>query len=306
MEDAFETGQLLDSEKQLKKRARALYEQFYKEGKQKEVIRATEIVRELGELFPEVRKSYRNLLKLCDFLKPFHEQAKFVFALEQKRAEETGDRKALRALEYLKKNVNKPMSNSQKRGVGILKMLRDKVFTGTLAKDGGAKAYWVYASCGDRPLSDESWQGRFTVMDFRSGLEAMYGPTVAGDKEGRQVRRTLKALGIRPAEDQRGRKWKEPLPQKQEPKRPRGRRAAEPEIVRTGKLDDVLHANLDHRVNTRGYVLKKEYGKLNAGNTSYGGLSSFVRSARKELAAIDREIAKLELLRGGRRGKFVY
>jgi hypothetical protein len=92
-----------------------------------------------------VRKSYRNLLKLCDFLKPFHEQAKFVFALEQKRAEETGDTKATRALQSLKKTVNKPMNNGQKRVLGILEMLRDKVFTATAAKDGGAMAYWVYA-----------------------------------------------------------------------------------------------------------------------------------------------------------------
>jgi hypothetical protein len=60
-------------------------------------------------------------------------------------------------------------------------------------------------------------------MDFRSGLEAMYGPRVAGDKEGKQVRRTLKALGIRPDKDKAGRKWKPPFLKKQKPKRPVGR-----------------------------------------------------------------------------------
>jgi hypothetical protein len=76
--------------------------------------------------------------------------------------------------------------------------------------------------------------------------------------------------------------------------------------MRTGKPDDVQRANLDHRVNTTGYVLKKEYGKLNSGNTSYGCLSSCLKSAGKELAAIDREIAKIKLLRGWRKGKYVY
>jgi len=117
------------------------------------------------------------------------------------------------------------MSNSQKREFGILKMLRDSVFAGTAAKGGGAKAYWIAGSCGYWLLSDESWQERFTVMGFRSRLEAMYGPRVAGDKEKKEVRRTLKALGIRPAKDRVGRKWKEPLPAaaKQNPKRPVGR-----------------------------------------------------------------------------------
>jgi hypothetical protein len=297
MEDAFETGQLLLSEKQLKKRARALYEQFYKEGKQKEVIRTAEIVRELGEHFPEVRKSYRNLLKVCDFLKQFHEQAKFVFALEQKRAEETGDTKATRALQSLKKTVNKPMNNGQKRVLGILEMLRDKVVKGTAAKDGGATAsYRVYASCGDRPLSDEVWQGRLTVKEMYSHLLANYGPRVAGDKDGKEIRRTMRRLGIRPAEDERGRKWKPPLPKKQEPKRPRGRTRAKPEIksMSLEAIQAMLAKTAKHGDGLRNQQIYK------------AGDESGLKWARKVLKSIDREIAQLVQRRGGRRGKFVY
>ena len=65
-------------------------------------------------------------------------------------------------------------------------------------------------------------------------------------------------LGICPARRiSRGRKWKPPYPKKQKPKRPRGRPTAKPDVVRTRNPDDVQRANLDHRVNTTGHVLKK-------------------------------------------------
>ena len=309
---AVQARQLPDRIRQRKKKAIALYRQFCKEGKEKQAIQAAELLRKSNEFLQEVEAHFRKVggIKRVEAVRnqwqEFCDSAKLAFDIEQRQAEKTRDTKALEGLRYLKKTANRGMNNGQKRVFGILKMLRDKTSKAAGFKDGSIGFYTEGALGGDRLLSDEFWQGRFTVMEFRSGLEDMYAPRVAGDKEGKKVRRTLKGLGIQPAEDQVGRKWKGPNLAKQEPKR-RGRQGARPpEIVRTGKIDDVLRADSGHRVNTRGHVLKKEYGKFNAGNTSYGGLSSWVTSARKDLAAIDREILKLTLLRGGRKGKFVY
>jgi hypothetical protein len=173
MKGTEEACRSLDSAKQLKGKFIALYRQFCKEGKEKQAIRAAELVCKSKEFLQEVEARYRavggknGLVALRNQWKEFHDSAKLAFDIEQRQAEKTGDTKALRGLRYLKKTANRGMNNDRKRVFGILKMLRDKVFTGTAAKDGGAKAYLVAGSCGYWPLSDESWQGRFTVMDFR-------------------------------------------------------------------------------------------------------------------------------------------
>jgi hypothetical protein len=150
-------------------------------------------------------------------------------------------------------------------------------------------------------------------MEFRSGLEAMYGPKVAADKEGKQVRRTLRALGIQEAEDQPGRKWKGPVPitAKQEPKRRRGRPRIHPEIVSagdTGRAEGIQRAIFGARVNTAGHVLPDycHRDKFKFGNTSYGGLSSLAESARKDIAEIESQIEKIRMSRGGSLGRYVY
>ena len=221
--DAAASLRLLKDAEQQQKQARALYEQFYKEGKQKEAIQAAALLPKLNKHLEKLKTCYQAQVKLCAYAKAFRGQSDILFVLERLKAERTRDTKALRALQYLKETVTKSMSDGQKRVFGILKLLRDKAIRATWAKAGAAAGYWEAGSGGDRPLSDEFWQGRFTVMEFRSGLEAMYGPRVAGDKEGKEVRRTLKGLGIQPAKDQIGRKWKPPLPKKQESKRPVGR-----------------------------------------------------------------------------------
>jgi hypothetical protein len=275
MKGTEEACRLLDSAKRLKEKFVALYRQC-KEGKEKQAIRAAELLCKSKELLQEVEARYRavggknGLVALRNQLKEFHRNDELAFAIEQSWAEKTRDTKALRGLQYLKKTANRGMNNDRKRVFGILKMLRDKVFTGTAAKDGGAKAYWVAGSCGYWPLSDESWQGRFTVMDFRSGLEDMYGPRVAGDKQGKEVRRTLKGLGIRPAKDQRGRKWKGPCSEKQKPKRPVGR---------PRKAELICADNIDY---VQSYKARKE-------NWWWRPTAEF----RRKQAAIERELAKL-------------
>jgi hypothetical protein len=312
--DIVSLSDVLSSARKQKKQAIALYEQFHKEGKQKELIQAAALVQEVAGHFKKTQTAYQAMVqsftKWLDELRPV---AGARFNREHKAVARAGDTKALRALQRVHQQWSTNPSadgarlkNGDRRTFEILKMLHDQAIKAAFFKDGAIGGYTEAGFGGDRLLSDEFWQGRLTVRGIHSRLVALGGSRLAGDKDAKEIRRLLTRLGIRPAEDQLGRKWKPPFPKKQEPKRPRGRPRTKPEIDYTGKLDDVQRASLDHRVNTTGHVLKKEYGKLNPGNTSYGGLFSLVTSARKDLAAIDREIAKLELLRGGRKGKFVY
>jgi hypothetical protein len=101
---------------------------------------------------------------------------------------------------------------------GFQKRFEDEVIKVTWSKNGAAAGYWEVGAGGNRPLSDESWQGRLTAKEIQSRLV-----DAPGDKDAKEVRRLLKKLGIRPAEDQRGRKWESPYLKKQKPKRPRGR-----------------------------------------------------------------------------------
>jgi hypothetical protein len=183
------------------------------------------------------------------------------------------------------------------RELEILNMLRDKVIKAAGAtKEGGVAGYLEAVRGGDRPLSDEVWQGRFTVREIHSRLMTVGGPRVAGDKDGKEIRRTMRRLGIRPAEDQRGRKWKPPLPQKQEPKRPRGRTRTKPEIKSMSL--EAIQAMLAKTAQQGDGLRNQQIYKA--------GDESGLRWARQVNKSIDREIARLSLRRGGRKGQFVY
>ena len=307
--DIGKVEKTVNSAKEQKKQARVMLDQFYKRGMQKEAIQAAALVRKIGDLLTKMQTHYEAGVNLRSMLRESLPVLVAPFKREYGAAIRTGNIQALRALPRVQKRWNEKkvcLGNSARRTLEILKMLRDKVVAAAWAKGEARAGYLEAFRGGSRPLSDEVWQGRLTVREIYSRLMTVGGASLAGDKDGKEIRRTMRRLGIRPAEEQRGRKWQPPLPQKQEPKRPRGSPGTKPEIIRTGNLDNVQRASLDHRVNTTGYVLKKEYGKINPGNTSYGGLSSLVTSARKILKSIDRKIAKLQLLRGGRKGKFVY
>ena len=63
--DASSTEELLNSAERQKKQARALLDQFYKEGKQKETIEAAAVLRKINENFlPKARKAYQAQVKL--------------------------------------------------------------------------------------------------------------------------------------------------------------------------------------------------------------------------------------------------
>jgi hypothetical protein len=65
MKEAVQIEKTVNSAKQQKKQARALYEQFYKEGKQKEVIQVAALLHELNEHLPKLQKCYYAQAALC-------------------------------------------------------------------------------------------------------------------------------------------------------------------------------------------------------------------------------------------------
>jgi hypothetical protein len=288
----------VNSAKRQKEQVLALYEQFYKEGKQKEVIQVEALLQKINEYLPKLQTGYgaqvAYCLMLCRELRPV---AVALFERENDAVVRTKDTKALRALKLVKQRWSANPSGKgarlragDQRELEILKMHRDKVIKATLAtKDGVGVGYLEAFRGGDRPLSDEVWQGRFTVKDIHSHLLATHGARVAGDKDGKEIRRTMRSLGIRPAEDQRGRKWKPPVPKKQGRKRPgitklKITRMTEAMLAKTAEQEDGLR-------NKQIYKAGDERG---------------LKWARQVLKSMDREIAQIAQRRGGRRGKFVY
>ncbi len=133
--------------------------------------------------------------------------------------------KALRALQRTRKRwsanpnaIGVHLKDGDRRQLEILNMLQNEVIKAKWSKNGAAAGYWEVGAGGNRPLSDESWQGRLTAKEIQSRLV-----DAPGDKDAKEVRRLFKKLGIRPAKDQLGRKWESPYLKKQKPKRPRGR-----------------------------------------------------------------------------------
>jgi hypothetical protein len=133
--------------------------------------------------------------------------------------------KALKALQRTHKRwsanpnaIGVHLKEGDWRKLEILNMLQDEVIKAKWSKNGAAAGYWEVAAGGNRPLSDESWQGQLTAKEIQSRLV-----DAPGDKDAKEVRRLLKKLGFRSAKDQLGRKWKSPYLKKQKSKRPRGR-----------------------------------------------------------------------------------
>ena len=149
-----------------------------------------------------------------------------LFKCEYKRVIRTGDAKACRALQRLRKRwiANEAsLKAGDLRKLEMLNMLRDQVIKAkwTTGEATSGSGYWEALRGGDRPLSDEAWQGRLTAREIHSRL-ADAGVLVDQELERGQlheIRRLARKLGIRLAEDQRGRKRK-PYLGKQEPKRP--------------------------------------------------------------------------------------
>ena len=310
--DASSTEELLNSAERQKKQARALLDQFYKEGKQKETIEAAAVLRKINENFlPKARKAYQAQVKLLAIFDEIRTYPAGQFKRELLAAKRAKNTSALRALPRVQKQW-KALSNgerlkySERRELGILQMLRDKKIKAEWAKGGALAGYTEAAFGGNRPLSDEEWQGRLTAREIHSHVKATDGAGVAGDKDAKEVRRSARRMGIRLDEDQRGRKWKGPRPKNRGPKRPRGRPQVKPKLLRVGNLAGVEEARLSrHRVNKMDSFTKRSIGeddiKIISQIDSYS-----VEQARKDIRKIDSEIRKLQLARGGRKGLYVY
>ena len=127
------------------------------------------------------------------------------------------------------KQANRKADRPDRRTLEMLKILDEEVRKSASAK-GGATGFLIFLSW-DWALSDEAWQGLLTAREIQSRLV-----DAPGDRDAKEVRRLARKLGIRLAEDQRGRKQNPYLP-KQEPSRPRGRPRTKPDIGFTNDLE---------------------------------------------------------------------
>jgi len=237
-QEAPSLGGLLNSVKQQREQARELHEQIYKEGKQKETIEAAALVVEMDDLFKKTNSAFEANAKLFGiFSEVLLPVAVAQFESECDAVIRTKDTKAIQAFERVKKRWRDDPSGKgarlragDQRELEILNMHRDKVIKAARGtKDGIGVGYLEAVRGGHRLLSDDVWQERFTVKEMYSYLLATHGPRVAGDKDGKAIRRTLGSLGIRPAEDQLGRKWKPPF-SKPKTKLPVGRPRTNPDL----------------------------------------------------------------------------
>ena len=300
--DIGEVEKTVNSAKQQKREAGAFYKQFCKEGKEKDAIQAAVLVRKIGDFLTKMQPHYEAGVKLRSMLRESRLVLVAPFKREYDAAIRSGNVQALRALPRVQKRWNDKkvcLGDSDRRTLEILNMHRDKVTKAAWATGGACAGYLEAGLGGTRALSDEVWQGRLTVREIRSRLMTAGGASLAGDKDGKEIRRTMKRLGIRPAQDQRGRKWKPPLPKKQEPKRrPSGRPRTKPDTTFTDHLEVV--------------EVEVEKGKGDKTVEHEESLSWKMRNqqelawARQVLKSIDREINRLLLRRGGRKGQFVY
>ena len=308
--NALSTKQLLNDVERQKKQSRALLDQFYKEGKEKEVIEAAALVRNINELLPKAQNAHQLQIKLLAIYGEVRRHYDAQFKRESLAADRFKDTSAFKALPRVQRRWG-ALSNgarlkySELREFGILQLLRDKKIRAESAKGGVLAEIMEAKFGGNRSLSDDEWQGRLTAREIHSRLMVSDGADVAGDKDAKEVRRNARRLGIRLDEDQRGRRWKGPRPKTQRVKKPQGRPPKPDFIGNFEAAEPFLGLN---QTNTAGHALSggdiREPVKY--GNTSYGGLDSWVRSAWKDLKEIDREIRSLTLRRGGNKGLYVY
>ncbi|MEO6969925.1 MAG: hypothetical protein ABI217_03400 [Chthoniobacterales bacterium] len=225
------------------------------------------------------------------------------------------DAKARRALPRVKKRWDaktKEKKPGDRRKLGMLNMVRDKTIKGAWAKGGAVDGYAEAAFGGNRPLSDETWQGRITAREAYS-LLSVTAPEAAGDTEAKEIRLAAKQLGLRLAKDDPGRKEKLPHLKKQSPKRPRGRprEHEHAELVYNADIStaeaNFIKKYLPSPVNTMENPSKQGafYAAPQMDKTT--GIQVWIgESARKVFGEIDREIRRLTLIRGGRKGLYVY
>ena len=138
--------------------------------------------------------------------------ASFETELDSANVEAFGAYKRLKKL-WHNGSSEAPLTDGQKRVLGILELLRDKVIKAAWAKGGAKAGYTEAAFDGDRPLSDDVWQRRLTASEIHSHLVSAGVFNGNGAKKGEElheIRRVATRLGIRLVGDQRGPKHKPP------------------------------------------------------------------------------------------------
>ena len=234
--DVARSEELVNSVKQRKEEAQAAIEHLNKQQSEEEANIWAEFLRKIDKLLPEAQSWYQVTVDALSGYRQIRRMAAAQFRREYDAVIRTRNVKALRALQRVIKRRNKKtfLADTDRRTLEILKMLLEKASDRVTAKDGANAIYFEAARGGSHPLSDKAWQGLLTAREIQSRLV-----DAPGDMDGKEVRRLAKKLGIRLAEDQRGRKRK-PYLRKQQPKRPRGRPRTKPGLQLKGDIDQIL------------------------------------------------------------------
>ena len=235
------TEELGETVKQMKEDVQERIEQFRKERNEKEANQGSALLRKIDKQLLRVQKHYERVKKLCSFYQDLRREPAALFKREQYAALLRGEKGVVRALGRVRKrwSANEGgLKDGKARQLEILNMLRDKVIKAAWARGEAAAGFWEALRGGDRALSDEVWQERLTNREIHSHIAATREVRVAGDKDAKEIRRLVRKLKIRVAEDQRGRKRKPHLPL-QKPKQQRGRPRTKPNVRFTGNLEAV-------------------------------------------------------------------
>jgi hypothetical protein len=214
---------------------------YHKAQNEKVAYQASMLLGKINEHLSKAENWNRAAVKLRSIFQELHQVAAERFDREWDAATRAKDTKALRALQRVRKRWNdKAFLVSDRITLEIVKMHRDKKIKAAWALDGALAGYMEAAFGGNRALSDEAWQGRLTTREVLSRLVdagIINGSRAREREQLHEIRRVTRGLGIRLAEDQRGRKWKPPYQAKQEPKPPRGRPRGKIELDHTGNLE---------------------------------------------------------------------
>ena len=195
------------------------------------------LLRKIDNHLLKSQTRYQAAVKLRSFNQEGRRWAVELFERERDCVIRTGDAKARRALQRVRKRWNEKgtfLGDSDRRTLEILKMLREEVSDEAWRRGGAIAGYTEAARSGGRALSDKAWQELLTAPEIQSRLV-----DAPGDRHGKEVRRLAKKLWIRLAQDKPGRKCKWPYPPKQEPKQPRGRPRTGPDIIPVNDLEAI-------------------------------------------------------------------
>jgi hypothetical protein len=210
-------------------------EQVLNSAKQmKEKAQDSALLRRINKQLLRALEHYRGVKIAQAFYQELRREPAARFARERDAALCAGNKGAFRALGRVRKRWSTDeagLKDGKARQLETLNMLRKRVIETKGTIDGARGGYLEAARGGHRPLSDEVWQGRLTAREIHSHIAATCRDRVAGDKDAKEIRRLVRKLGIRLAQDKPGRKWKWPYPPKQEAKRPRRRPRTRPDLI---------------------------------------------------------------------------